>query len=76
MYPVCVLLLVNFSYICDIPFVPPMCVCVCVCVCRYGVRGVQYYDYNFLGFKFNVYIIVDLVKHGVLTHVVAQDTPL
>ena len=40
------------------------------------MRGIQYYDYNFLGFKFNVYIIVDLVKHGVLTHVVAQDTPL
>ena len=39
--------------------------CVCVCVCRCGARGVQYYDYNFLGF--NLYIIVDLVKDGVLT---------
>ena len=53
-----------------------MCVCVCVCVCvcacvRACVRscvcvcvclraGIQHYDYN-------LYIIVDLVNHGVLT---------
>ena len=36
----------------------------------------QYYDYNFLGFKVNVYIIVDLVKHGMLTLFIAQDTLL
>ena len=40
-----------------------MCVCVCVCV-----QQIQYYDYIIYYFGgFNKYIIVDLVKCGVLT---------
>ena len=57
------------------------CVCVCVCaaggggggtadVCRCSIQEIRYYVYIHDLFRFYVYIIVDVVKSGVLTLVV------
>ena len=45
------------------------CLCVCVYMCGCSVRGIQYSDYNFNYYirGLNVYVSVDLVKHGVQT---------